>query len=96
MNNKQTCANCGAYSRETSLSKQDEQQSNKAGYKNHLEQTPYKKISLKSLIGSKREVIIEHNDEDYCLRRTNRNKLILTKVQLSVLFSSMLFSLADS
>ena len=53
------------------------------------------KISLKELLRGRRELIIEHNDEDYCLRRTNRNRLILTKIKLSILFSCMMLGAVE-
>lgn len=53
------------------------------------------KISLRNLLRGRRELIIEHNDEDYCLRRTNRNRLILTKMKLSLIFSGMMLGLAE-
>lgn len=96
MNNKNPHTHSGEYNNQTDCSNKSKNPSNKTDCKNYLNHSPLEKISLRSLIGSSREVIIEHNNEDYCLRRTNRNKLILTKVQLSVLFSSMFFSLADS
>lgn len=53
------------------------------------------KVSLKNLLRGGRELIIEHNDEDYCLRRTNRNRLILTKMKLSIVFSGLILGLAE-
>lgn len=37
------------------------------------------KIQSALLLGNKKELIIEHNDEDYRLRITGNGKLILTK-----------------
>jgi hemin uptake protein HemP len=37
------------------------------------------KIELERLLGSKREVIIVHAGDEYHLRLTSNNKLILTK-----------------
>lgn len=36
-------------------------------------------ISSDELMAGRRELIIEHNKEDYCLRITSKGKLILTK-----------------
>ena len=69
------CPNCGVQYCDVDCQKQ-------------LERRPVEKIALRNLIRSGREVIIEHNNEDYCLRRTTRNRLILTKVKLSILLVS--------
>lgn len=37
------------------------------------------RLNLKELLEDSRELIIEHNDQDYILRITRQNKLILTK-----------------
>lgn len=80
MDNKPSCPNCGANNNDC-LSEGE----------THL----LEKISLRNLLRGRRELIIEHNDEDYCLRRTNRNRLILTKMKLSLIFSGMMLGLAE-
>ncbi|WP_081944503.1 hemin uptake protein HemP [Thalassospira australica] len=40
---------------------------------------PVKQIHLQDLMGNDREVIIIHQGEEYRLRLTSNNKLILTK-----------------
>ena len=76
------CPNCGVQYCDVDCQKQ-------------LERRPVEKIALRNLIRSGREVIIEHNNEDYCLRRTTRNRLILTKIKLSILLASQTFALYE-
>ena len=44
-----------------------------------LKMTSLKRIKAEELFDKKTELIIEHNGEEYHLRRTSNNKLILTK-----------------
>lgn len=38
-----------------------------------------RRLSLETLMGGRREVIIQHRGEDYRLRLTSNDKLLLTK-----------------
>lgn len=38
-----------------------------------------RRVKLTDLVGSAREVVIEHDGHDYLLRITSKGKLILTK-----------------
>lgn len=38
-----------------------------------------RRLSLEAILGGRREVIIEHRGEDYRLRLTSNDKLLLTK-----------------
>lgn len=65
---------------------QDNSKANSLAY-NHTSLSPAdvvaderdKKIALSDLLAGQREVVIIHNGEDYVLRITSKNKLILTK-----------------
>ena len=41
--------------------------------------TSPRRLSLETLMGGRREVIIQHRGEDYRLRLTSNDKLLLTK-----------------
>ncbi|MFZ2289292.1 MAG: hemin uptake protein HemP [Halopseudomonas yangmingensis] len=41
--------------------------------------SPPRCLPLRSLLGERNELLIEHNGSYYCLRLTRQNKLILTK-----------------
>ncbi|HTY69233.1 MAG TPA: hemin uptake protein HemP [Alphaproteobacteria bacterium] len=42
-------------------------------------ETGPRRLSLEAILGGRREVIIQHRGEDYRLRLTSNDKLLLTK-----------------